>query len=108
MCLNVSGGEGFADEIAQRFRSFIIDTDRAYDFVVLILFYALEHRLDPSKSGVVRMCIFVLQTLSAEPKFGNSLNKRFEEQNTLPQSMIFPGFSGTFADYLIMVMINHL
>lgn len=49
------------------------------------------------------MCIFVLQTLSAEPKFGKSLNKRFEEQNTLPQSMIIPGFSGTFADYFIMV-----
>lgn len=73
--------------------------------MVLILFYALEHRLDPSKSGVVRMCIFVLQTLSAEPKFGKCLNKRFEEQNTLPHSMIIIGFSGTFADYLIMVRL---
>lgn len=87
----------------QRFRSFIIDTDRAYDFVVLILYYALEHRLDPSKSGVVRMCIFVLQTLSAEPKFGQSLNKKFEEQNTLPPSMRIASFSGSFADYLIIV-----
>lgn len=93
-------------QVNKRFRSFIIDTDRAYDFVVLILFYALEHRLDPSKSGVVRMCIFVLQTLSAEQKFGICLNKRFEEQNTLPQSMIIPGFSGTFADYLIISIYN--
>lgn len=87
----------------QRFRSFIIDTNRVHDFVILIIYYALEHRLDPSRSGVVRMCVFVLQTLSTEPKFGKSLNKRFEGQNTLPASVRIPSFSGTYADYLIIV-----
>ncbi|KAL7273727.1 hypothetical protein RUND412_003408 [Rhizina undulata] len=86
----------------KRFRSFIIDTDRVHDFVILIMYYALEHRLDPSKSGVVRMCIFVLQTLSTEPKFGMSLNKGFEGQNTLPATVRIPAFSGTYADYLII------
>ncbi|RPB12432.1 hypothetical protein P167DRAFT_587994 [Morchella conica CCBAS932] len=86
----------------KRFRSFIIDTNRVHDFVILIIYYALEHRLDPSKSGVVRMCVFVLQTLSTEPKFGMSLNKRFEGQNTLPASVRIPSFSGTYADYLII------
>ncbi|KAG0125977.1 high-temperature-induced dauer-formation protein-domain-containing protein [Tuber indicum] len=86
----------------KRFRSFIIETDRVHDFVILIIYYALEHRLDPSKSGVVRMCVFVLQTLSTEPKFGMSLNKHFEGQNTLPSSVRIPSFSGTYADYLII------
>lgn len=49
------------------------------------------------------MCVFVLQTLSTEPKFGMSLNKRFEGQNTLPVSVRIPSFSGTYADYLIIV-----
>lgn len=87
----------------KRFRNFIIETDRVHDFVVLIVYYALEYRLDPSKSGVVRMCVFVLQTLSTEPKFGRCLNKRFEGQGSLPASVRIPQFSGSYADYLIIV-----
>lgn len=89
----------------KRFRSFIIDTDRAHDFIILILFYAIEsqQRPDISKQGIVRMCIFVLQTLSAEPNFGKSLNKRFEGQDSLPANVRIPHFSGTYADYLIIV-----
>lgn len=91
----------------KRFRSFIIDTDRSHDFVVLILFYALEYKLDLSKQGVVRMCVFLLQTLSVEPKFGTSLNKKFEGEDTLPASVRIPGFNGTYADYLIHVCCIH-
>lgn len=87
----------------KRFRSFIIDTDRGHDFVVLILFYALEYRTDTSKQGVVRMCVFVLQTLSTEPNFGKALNKRFEGQDTLPTSVRIENFNGTYADFLITV-----
>ncbi|KAF2497069.1 hypothetical protein BU16DRAFT_538188 [Lophium mytilinum] len=85
----------------KRFRSFIIDTDRAHDFVVLVLFYAIDQRNDPSKQGLIRMCVFVLQTLSVEPNFGRSLNKPFEGQETLPASIRVPNFHGTYADYLI-------
>lgn len=49
------------------------------------------------------MCVFVLQTLSTEPKFGKSLNKHFEGQNTLPSSVRIPSFSGTYADFLLIV-----
>ena len=87
----------------KRFRSFIIDTDRSHDFVILVLFYALENKNDPSKQGLIRMCIFVLQTMSVEPNFGKSLNKRFEGQETLPPSIQIPNFHGTYADYLITV-----
>jgi hypothetical protein len=87
----------------KRFRSFIIDTDRAHDFVVLVLFYALEQKTDLSKQGVVRMCVFVLQTLSSESNFGKGLNKRFEGQDSLPASVRIPNFDGTYADYVIIV-----
>ncbi|KAI9829670.1 MAG: hypothetical protein M1819_006041 [Sarea resinae] len=86
----------------KRFRSFIIDTDRAHDFVILVLFYALEQKTDLSKHGVVRMCVFVLQTLSVEPNFGKRLNKKFEGQESLPASVRIPNFDGTYADYLII------
>ncbi|KAH0545294.1 hypothetical protein FGG08_000593 [Glutinoglossum americanum] len=90
----------------KRFRSFIIDTDRAHDFIVLVLFYALEQKADPSKQGVVRMCVFVLQTLSAEPNFGKGLNKKFEGQDSLPASVRIPNFDGTYADYVIISIYN--
>lgn len=87
----------------KRFRSFIIDTNRSHDFVILILFYALEYKTDASKQGVVRMCVFILQTLSVETNFGSSLNTRFGGQDTLPASIRIPNFHGTYADFLIHV-----
>lgn len=88
----------------RRFRSFIVDTQRAHDFVVLILFYALEYKSDASKQGVVRMCAFLLQTLSVEKNFGVNLNKHFEAQETLPPVIRLQGFRGTYADFIIQVI----
>jgi hypothetical protein len=71
--------------------------------VVLVLYYAIDQRNDPTKQGLVRMCVFVLQTLSVEPNFGKSLNKTFEGQESLPPSIRIPNFHGTYADYVITV-----
>ncbi|ORY71694.1 high-temperature-induced dauer-formation protein-domain-containing protein [Pseudomassariella vexata] len=90
----------------KRFRSYMIDTERAHDFVILILFYATEYKEDASKQGVVRMCVFLLQTLSVEKKFGVNLNKNFDAQETLPQVIRIPGFKGTYADFLIQSIYN--
>jgi hypothetical protein len=86
----------------KRFRSFIIESNRAHDFVLLCLFYAIEHRTDPSKQGLVRMCVFILQTMSVEPAFGRNLNKKFDAQETLPASIRLSSFRGTYADFLII------
>ncbi|CCC12453.1 unnamed protein product [Sordaria macrospora k-hell] len=90
----------------KRFRSFMIDTERAHDFVIFVLFYALEYKGDASKQGVVRMCAFLLQTLSAEKNFGINLNKMFEAQETLPPAIRITGFRGTYADFLIQSIYN--
>lgn len=90
----------------KRFRSFIIDTGRSHDFLVLIIFYAIEYKLDASKQGVVRMCVFLLQTLSVEPNFGKNLNKKFEAQETLPPTIRLQNFNGTYADFLIHSIYN--
>ncbi|KAI0122999.1 high-temperature-induced dauer-formation protein-domain-containing protein [Xylariales sp. AK1849] len=90
----------------KRFRSYMIDTERAHDFVILILFYATEYKTDASKQGVVRMCAFLLQTLSVEQKFGINLNKAFDGQDTLPAVIRIPGFKGTYADFLIQSIYN--
>jgi hypothetical protein len=92
----------------KRFRSFIIDSNRSHDFLVLCVFYATEHKSDASKQGIVRMCIFILQTMSAEPAFGKSLNNPFEAQETLPQSIRLLKFRGSYGDFLIMVCLPTL
>jgi len=89
----------------KRFRSFIVETDRAHDFVVVLIFHAIQNRSDPSKQGVVRMCIFVLQTLSVEPSFGARLNKSFTSHETLPPAIRIPNFRGSYADFLIIVSL---
>ncbi|KAI0541012.1 high-temperature-induced dauer-formation protein-domain-containing protein [Xylaria digitata] len=90
----------------KRFRSYMIDTQRAHDFVILILFYATDYKLDASKQGVVRMCAFLLQTLSVEKNFGVNLNKNFGAQDTLPAVIRIPNFKGTYADFLIQSIYN--
>lgn len=52
------------------------------------------------------MCIFILQTMSVEPNFGKSLNKKFEGQDTLPQTIRIPGFRGSYADFLLIVCLR--
>lgn len=90
----------------KRFRSFIIDTDRSHDFVILALFYALEYKNDAAKQGIVRMCAFVLQTLSVEKNFGLHLNKPFERQDTLPACIRINGFKGSYTDFLLHSIYN--
>ncbi|KAI4236659.1 MAG: hypothetical protein L6R40_006101 [Gallowayella cf. fulva] len=86
----------------KRFRSSVIDSEKGNEFAVLVLFYALEYKIDPAKQGVVRMCVFILQTLSTEPDFGRNLNKPFLTHEALPPSVKIPDFSGTYADFLII------
>ena len=90
----------------KRFRSFIIDTDRGHEFMVLVLYYATEYKTDPSKQGVVRMCAFILQTLSSEPNFGKLLNQVFEAQDMLPATLKLAEPNGTYADFLIIVSLT--
>ncbi|UKZ72766.1 hypothetical protein TrVFT333_000401 [Trichoderma virens FT-333] len=56
---------------------------------------------EPSKQGVVRMCAFLLQTLSVEASFGSHLNKTFEGQESLPASIRINAFRGSYADFLL-------
>lgn len=87
----------------KRFRPYITRSDRLYEFVILLLFYALQYKNDVNQHGIVRMCAFVLQTLSVEPSFAECLNRSFRDQDDLPVNMRISSFRGTYADYLIIV-----
>ncbi|KAL8677191.1 MAG: hypothetical protein Q9186_006367 [Xanthomendoza sp. 1 TL-2023] len=85
------------------FRHFLgrLHRPQDFDFLVDEMLRTLNQPTDPAKQGVVRMCVFILQTLSTEPNFGRNLNKRYTTQEALPPSVKIPEFSGTYADFMI-------
>lgn len=86
----------------KRLRRYLVETGCALDYVVLILYYALDAKEDAAaKHGVLRMCVFVLQTFSAEAAFAAKLNQPFKHTETLPLLMRVPNFHGSYADFLI-------
>lgn len=87
----------------KRFRSYLIDTGRSVDFVILVLYYAVDGKENPAKQNVLRMCVFILQTLSIEDRFGQRLNQPFLMSETLPPTLQIPKFHGSYADFLISV-----
>jgi len=83
----------------KKYRQYITKSGRALDLMVLLLYYAKESQME----GVGRVCVFCLQTLSAEPSFGQSLNRSFDAHNTLPVSIQVKNFHGQYSDYFITV-----
>lgn len=89
--------EALADN--KRYRTYVIDTNRALDLMILLIYYATESKTE----GVVRVSVFCLLALSQEPGFGASLNRPFDSHDSLPAAIQIKNFHGTYADYLIMV-----
>lgn len=85
----------------KRFRRYLVETGCALDYVILVLYYALDAKDDAAKHGVLRMCVFVLQTFSAEAAFAAKLTQPFKHTETLPALMRIPNFHGSYGDFLI-------
>ncbi|KAL8873185.1 MAG: hypothetical protein Q9174_001306 [Haloplaca sp. 1 TL-2023] len=88
----------------KRFRTFIVDGERGTDFAALVIIYALENKADPAKQGIVRMCVFILQTLSTEPQFGKNLNGEFTKRDLVKSLIEVPDTNCSHADFLIMAI----
>lgn len=58
--------------------------------------------------GLVRMCSFILQTLSSNKDYSHKLNKSFTTHGSLPASIRLYAFNGTYADFLIIVSGNYV
>lgn len=98
-----------------------METERGLDLMVVLIFYANENKLDPCKLimcklpslfinknwlaqvGLVRMCAFMLQTLSSNRIFSVKINKAFDGHASLPASCKITNFQGSYANYLILV-----
>lgn len=50
--------------ILQRFRVYLLETNRVLDFVVILLYFSLEHKLDPSKKRICHSGFVTLRVLT--------------------------------------------
>lgn len=83
----------------QKFLFYILKTSDILELLVPILYHISDARTDPSRIGLIHMCIFLLLLLSGERNFGVRLNKPFTSRGLID----VPLFTGTHADLLIIV-----
>ncbi|CAO3650512.1 unnamed protein product [Cunninghamella blakesleeana] len=93
-------------ECNQRFKNYLTDSARTLDLMVILIYYSIESKTNVAEVGVVRMCAFILQTLSSERQFGIKLNTPFTGHASLPPMARIPAFNGTYGDYLISSIVN--
>ncbi|KAJ3767498.1 high-temperature-induced dauer-formation protein-domain-containing protein [Lentinula raphanica] len=83
-------------ELNKRFRAYVLDSDQGLDLIAYLLCYNLEIKDKPQQHGVCRALSYIVQTLSAEPAFGQRLTNPIKA--SLPSKYPAPG---TAADFLI-------
>ncbi|KAL0097800.1 high-temperature-induced dauer-formation protein-domain-containing protein [Phycomyces blakesleeanus] len=93
-------------EINLKFRTYLMETERALDLMVVLIYYTMENRSNVAQVGLVRMCTFILQTLSSDRTFGVKLNKQFVSQSYLPALIRIPASHGTYGDFLIISIFS--
>ncbi|KAL2315240.1 Hid-1 family protein P27G11.12 [Schizosaccharomyces pombe] len=88
----------------ERFFHYLIDTDRAIDLFIFLLYLSFEYLGDPSTYNHLKLCVILLKRLTAEKYFCKRLNKPFQQQTALPISMPVPFEGGTYADFTIIAI----
>lgn len=78
---------------------YVLKSSDVLDILVPILYHLNESRADQSKVGLMHIAVFILLLLSGERNFGVRLNKPY----SIRVPMDIPVFTGTHADFLIIV-----
>ncbi|KAI8380735.1 high-temperature-induced dauer-formation protein-domain-containing protein [Blakeslea trispora] len=86
----------------RRFIKHLVETDGAMDLTIVLLFYAIDNKDKMTQIGLVRMCVFMLQTLSSDKEYCVKLNKPFTTHGSLPSAIRLYAFNGSYADFLII------
>ncbi|KAL0271884.1 UNVERIFIED_CONTAM: hypothetical protein PYX00_005053 [Menopon gallinae] len=83
----------------KKFLYYVLKSSDVLDILVPILYHLNDSRADQSRVGLMHIGVFILLLLSGERNFGVRLNKPYTA--TVP--MDIPVFTGTHADFLIIV-----
>ncbi|KAI9566513.1 high-temperature-induced dauer-formation protein-domain-containing protein [Boletus coccyginus] len=88
-------------ELNKKFRAYLLDSDKATDVLAYLLYYGLDIKDKPQQHGLCRALTYIIQTLSAEPAFGNKLSTPIRV--SLPAKWATPG---TAADFMITAIYS--
>ncbi|KAF8841173.1 hypothetical protein BDN67DRAFT_928885 [Paxillus ammoniavirescens] len=88
-------------ELNKKFRAYLLDSDKAVDVLAHLLCYGLEIKDKPQQHGLCRALSYIIQTLSAEPAFGNKLSLSIKVP--VPAKWASPG---TVADFMITAIYS--
>ncbi|KAI6038982.1 high-temperature-induced dauer-formation protein-domain-containing protein [Pisolithus marmoratus] len=96
---------GYSDEMfSQKFRAYVLDSDGAMDILAYLFSYGLEIKDRPQQHGLCRSLSYIIQTLSAEPAFGNKLC--LPVKIPIPTKWSTPGTAGDFMITSIYSMMS--
>ncbi|KAG0748926.1 hypothetical protein G6F62_001856 [Rhizopus arrhizus] len=93
-------------EINSRFKDYLVENDQVLDLTVALVFHATENKNNLAQVGLVRMCAFMLQTLSSSKGYCTKLNQPFATHSSLPSIIRLYAFNGTYADFLIISIFS--
>ncbi|KAK3591336.1 hypothetical protein CHS0354_028443 [Potamilus streckersoni] len=86
-------------DINKKFMFYVLKSSDVLDILVPILYFLNDARADQSRVGLMHIGVFILLLLSGERNFGVRLNKPY----SVRVPMDIPVFTGTHADFLIIV-----
>ncbi|ESO82024.1 hypothetical protein LOTGIDRAFT_135546 [Lottia gigantea] len=86
-------------DINKKFMFYVLKSSDVLDILVPILYFLNDARADQSRVGLMHIGVFILLLLSGERNFGVRLNKPY----SVRVPMDIPIFTGTHADFLIIV-----
>ncbi|XP_050393670.2 protein HID1 [Patella vulgata] len=86
-------------DINKKFMFYVLKSSDVLDVLVPILYFLNDARADQSRVGLMHIGVFILLLLSGERNFGVRLNKPY----SVRVPMDIPIFTGTHADFLIIV-----
>ncbi|KAL5529427.1 hypothetical protein ACEPAG_5412 [Sanghuangporus baumii] len=81
-------------ELNKKFRTYILESEKAVDLMTYLLCYFMESKDKPEQHGLCRAISYILQTLSAEPAFNAKLSSPIRVQ--LPSKWACQGTAGDF------------
>lgn len=83
----------------KKFLFYVLKSSDVLDVLVPILYHLNDARADQSRVGLMHIGVFILLLLSGERNFGVRLNKPY----SVRVPMDIPVFTGTHADFLVIV-----
>jgi len=91
-------------EANTKFKSFLAQSQEALQLLRLLLVLSWENKEYVARLGLMRLCAYLIHTLSCEQAFLDNINERCSSFSSLPLAIRRQEPTGTFADLLILTI----